>query len=129
MSLNLRFFKTGNEIKKAIENRLEQLQSRLDSRNSVLDNFLDDRKKVRSYLIRQVEFDFMPHGRQGNASTLYAIGEISSEEKQEVSQLCRRIFDLEQEILKLKLIHKHLNESEKMELTYNDLIEYGFSVE
>lgn len=129
MSLNVRFFKTGKEIKSAIENRVEQLQSRLDSRNKVLDKFLDNRQKVRSYLVRHSENDFLHHGRQGGASTLYGRDEISSEEKQEISQICRRIFDLEQEILKLKLIHKHIIETDTVELTYNDLIEYGFSIE
>jgi len=49
MALELRFRKTGKEIKTALRNRVAQLEQRLVKRNATLDDFLLDKKKARSY--------------------------------------------------------------------------------
>jgi hypothetical protein len=94
MPINITFRKTGKEIKGAIQNRRQQLTERLVARNAALDEFMKDSDKVRSYLVRSAEA-ILPvglHGREGY--TLYSKNDISSEERQEVAQLCRRIFGL-----------------------------------
>ena len=128
MPIELTFTKSGLETRNAITLRLGELQSRLDKRNLMLDDFIKDRKKIRSYLVRLSEMDFS-HGRMGTPSTLYGEDDISSETKQEISQLCRRIFDLEQEIGRLTLVRDHLDDEQILKLSYNDLIQYGFSLQ
>ena len=50
---NIQFKKTGLEIKEAIEIRCAELSARLEKRNEALEKILDDRSKVRSYMLRQ----------------------------------------------------------------------------
>lgn len=121
--MRLVFRKSGIEIKQSIQSRVNGLQSRLENRNQALDDFLQNPKKVRSYLIRST----MPtSGHYQRPYFLYSKDDISSEEMEEIAQLCRRIFEIEQEIRKLELISDHLNDSEIMELEVEDLISYGF---
>jgi len=119
--MHIVFPKTGKEVKAAIQNRLTQLQQRLNARNLMLDEFMKDTAKVRSFLIRSA-------GGSGvhRPTTLYPTTEISSEEWQEISQLCRRIFEIEQEIIRLNLITRHLSDDDTFDLDFNDLAAYGF---
>ena len=103
MPLEIRFRKSGKEIKAAIASRVVQLQQRLDSRSTV-PNY--------------------GHGRQ--AAALYSQDDISSEEKEEIGQLCRRIFEIEQERHRLELIQFHLRDDQEFELPFEDLVAYGF---
>lgn len=121
--MNLVFRKTGKEIKAAVQNRRIQLQQRLEQRNQLLDKFLEDHQKVRSYLVRSSQPDW-GHGQQGYV--LYAKDDISSEEKQEITQLCRRIFEIEQELHRLELVTIHLDDNQVFDLNFEDLIGYGF---
>ncbi|MBD2185455.1 hypothetical protein H6S82_04720 [Planktothrix sp. FACHB-1355] len=122
--MNIVFSKTGREIKAAIQKRCEQLQQRLEKRNQVLDEFLNDKQKVRSYLLRPSE-NYYSHGGSSNY-LLYSQNDISSEQKQQIDQLCKRIFDIEQELQRLKLMTTHLADDQVFELGFNDLIAYGF---
>lgn len=122
--MNIIFRKNGRQIKAAIQKRSEQLQQRLEKRNQVLDEFLNDKQKVRSYLLRRSEISYS-HGGRSNYF-LYSQNEISSEEKQQIDQLCQRIFDIEQELQRLKLMTTHLADDQVFELSFNDLIAYGF---
>jgi hypothetical protein len=124
MALELRFRKTGKEIKAALRNRVAQLEQRLANRNAALDDFLQDRKKVRSYLIRSSQQTWMGH-RQGEKG-LFSQEDISSEEKEEIAQLCRRIYEIEQELHRLNLIAAHLQDEQIFELPFDDLVGYGF---
>ena len=128
MSLQITFRKTGREIKAAIAQRQQQLQSRLDRRNAALATFMEDPAKVRSYLIRSTHQQYRGHGG-GGGYVLFAPDDISSEEKQEVGQLCSRIFEIEQELHRLALIVAHLNDEQTLELSLDDLIGYGFNAE
>ena len=92
--MNIIFRKTGKEIKAAISNRRVQLEQRLEQRNAALDAFLKDKAKVRSYLVRSTRPDY-GHGSGGYV--LYGKNDISSEERQEIDQLCQRIFEIEQD--------------------------------
>ena len=124
MALELRFRKTGKEIKTALRNRVAQLEQRLINRNATLDDFMQDKKKVRSYLIRSTQQTWMGH-RQGEKA-LFSQEDISSEEKEEIAQLCRRIYEIEQELHRLTLIAAHLQDDQIFELPFDDLVGYGF---
>ena len=124
MPFNLKFGKTGKEIKVAVQKRRQQLQDRLNKRNQALDEFLKDEGKVRSYIVRQA--GAQPGFHQTRGYVLYSKDAISSEEIQEVSQLCQRIFEMEQELHRLDLLLVHLNDTEVFELTFEDLVGYGF---
>ena len=123
--MNIVFRKTGKEIKAAVQKRREQLQQRLNKRNQVLDEFFKDTAKVRSYLIRSQDFYLgRSHGQVGYP--LYSQNDISSEERQEIDQLCQRIFEIEQELHRLALLTTHLDDDQIFDLSFNDLIGYGF---
>ena len=125
MPIEIRFRKTGLEIKQAITRRKEQLQSRLDRRNQVLNEFMKDSNKVRSYMVRSARHDYSMHGGRGGY-VLFSQDDISSEEKQEIQQICLRIFEMEQELHRLALVVAHLDDAQVLELTLDDLIGYGF---
>lgn len=118
------FRKTGKEIKAAIANRRAQLQQRLERRNQALDEFLKDARKVRSYLIRSTEPNWTHRVERGYV--LFGKDDISSEERQEIDQLCHRIFEMEQELHRLALVVAHLDQATIFELTFDDLIGFGF---
>lgn len=126
-AINITFHKTGKEIKAAIQNRREHLELRLAARNAALDEFMRDSKKVRSYMVRQASGSTMPVGLHGRSRyALYSNADVSSEEAQEVAQLCRRIFEIEQELHRLALVAHHLKDDQVFDLNYDDLIGYGF---
>ena len=123
--MHLVFRKTGKEIKAALQHRREQLQQRLAKRNQALDAFLAEPKKVRSYLVRSSQ---PTYGHGTRAATLYGQNDISSEEKEEIAQLCQRIFELEQELYRLAAIASHLPDDQTVELSLDELLGYGFEV-
>lgn len=120
------FRKKGKEIKAAITNRRVQLEQRLKQRNDALNNFLKDTKKVRSYLVRSTQPDYM-HVRGGYV--LFGKEDISSEERQEIDQLCQRIFEIEQELHRLAYTITHLDDETDFELSFDELVGYGFDAE
>lgn len=123
---SLKFTKTGKEIKDGIQLRKLGLQARLDKRNVALDLFMQDERKVRSYILRDAGMSF--HMSRGK-SILMGQDEISVEEQQEVQQLCVRIYEIKQELHRLSLIEAHLQDEQKVELNLDDLLAYGFTAE
>ena len=117
------FRKTGKEVKAAVQRRREQVQQRLEKRNAALDAFMQDTQRVRSYLIRRSQPNY-GHGQRGYA--LASREDISSEEREEIDQLCQRIYEMEQELRRLALIAQHLDDEQTFLLTFDDLIGYGF---
>jgi len=124
--MNINFRKTGKEIKGAITNRRSQLEQRLKQRNESLDTFLKNTSKVRSYLVRSTQMDY-GHGSRGYV--LYGKDDISSEERQEIDQLCQRIFEIEQELHRLAYVVTHLEDDTIFQLSFDDLVGYGFDAE
>jgi len=122
--MNIVFKKTGKEIKSAISNRKTQLESRLNSRNKTLNEFIQNPEKVRSYLTRNTKPDYSHHGRMGYV--LYGKDDISSEERQEIDQLCQRIFEIEQELHRLSFVVTHLDDNTIFDLSFEELLGYGF---
>ena len=121
---DITFQKTGTDIKKAIQIRIGEINQRLAAREETLKIFMKNPLKVRSFLIRNAQPSY-GHGR--TSSVLVGKNDISSEEKEEISQLCQRIFELEQEIYRLSLAFKHLEDSQVCNLTLDELAGYGFS--
>ncbi len=119
--MNIAFCKSGKEIKAAITNRRAQLEQRLKRRNEALDEFLKNTPKVRSYLIRGGRLEY---GHGGHV--LSGKGDISSEERQEIDQLCERIFQIEQELHHLAYVVAHLDDNTVFDLSFDDLVAYGF---
>ncbi len=123
MVTNIVFRKTGAEIKAAVEKRREQVQQRLDRRNVALDRFMEDPRRVRSYLISSSQTQWS-HGEREYA--LVSADDVSSEEREEIDQLCKRIYEMEQELRRLALITAHLQNDQVFELSFNELVGYGF---
>ena len=121
----LKFSKTGREIKAAIENRRAQLRARLDKRNRDLDAFMQDQRKVRSYMVRNTLVEYAGMHRGGQYA-LVSSDDASSEERREIQQLCRRIFEIEQELYQLALVSSHLKDDQLVDLTLQELVAYGF---
>jgi hypothetical protein len=113
------FIKTGAEIKRAIQNRIADLEARLAKRNVMLDELLNDKARLRDYLVR------MPHvpllvGRQAPL-------DVPSEDHQEIVELCRRIGVIEGELAQLRLTQAHLKNDQKFQFTLEQLTYYGFN--
>lgn len=102
MTVKVVFKKSGKEIKEAIQKCRNQLQQRLDSRNQTLNEFLKDTRKVRSYLTRSTHPAWSHYREQGY--TLYSKEDISSEEMEEIAQLCQQTHQIEQELHRLNLV-------------------------
>jgi len=129
MSLELIFRKTGKEIKESIRRRISSLENRLKSRNIELDELLNNPQKLRSYILRNTQTNYGHGGRYSSGGTLYGKDHISSEQVEEINQLCRRVMEIEQEITRLQLIIKHLQDTQEFELSFQDLVDYGFDLE
>ena len=125
MGKSLRFKKTGREIKAAVGKRIEQLQERLTRRDIALDQFLSDRPLVRSYLVRAIGGRVRLRNPE-DASPLHGESEVSSERTEEIRKVCERVFELEREIRRLKLVVRHLADDEVFELEFAQLAAYGF---
>lgn len=117
----LLFEKTGAEIKTAVEARISQISSRLERRNKALDEFMEDRSLVRSYLVRSSR-GFGSHGQE----TLWSGGDISGEQLVEIRQLCNRIYVLEDQLRTLQRIVKHIDTQKVFELNEQDMEKFGF---
>jgi hypothetical protein len=83
-------------------------------------------QKVRSYLVRSTRPDY---GHNPRGYVLYGKDDISSEERQEIDQLCQRIFEIEQELHQLAYVVTHLEDDVVFDLSFNDLLSYGFEAE
>jgi hypothetical protein len=121
--MGLTFQKTGREIKAAAATRLEQVRQRLERRNQALEEFMRDPERVRSYLVRSSR-QVWHHG----SPSLYSEGDVSSEQMEEIRQLCERIFTLEAEAKRLSLTIAHLDDNQAFPLTYEQLVSYGFEL-
>jgi hypothetical protein len=117
----VRFTKTGAEVKKAIAGRVADLETRLARRYTALDEFMADRRRLRAYLVRDKANDY-PHPSQARR-------DMPSEDHEEISELCRRICRIEKELNQLRLALKHLKPKDVLKLSYDELTFYGFDVE
>ena|SRR5579872_3895354 len=121
----IKFRKKGSEIKKAVTARCAALKSRLEHRNKALDSLMADRKKLRSYLILSVEHRYGMHEGSGE---LRGRDDISSEEIEDINQLCKRIREIEAELYRLDMVLAHLEDDKEFSLSLQELVSYGFDV-
>tara|TARA_B100001989_G_scaffold252920_3_gene237011 strand:+ start:1292 stop:1768 length:477 start_codon:yes stop_codon:yes gene_type:complete len=121
------FTKTSEEIKSAIKHRVQALQARLDRRNQTLDEIIGNQQKVRSYMIRSSVSNYS-HGRESTRK-IFSSEHIPLEEVQEINKLCQRIYELESEIYRLKLVSTHLKSGENHRLQLQELVFYGFQAD
>jgi hypothetical protein len=117
----VKFKKTGTEVKTAIEQRIAELRQRLSKRDRELDGVMNDKALLRSYLVREATNDY-PHSTQLKA-------EMPTEEHQRITELCRRIHVIEQEIAELSVVRDNLKDDQELELSFEDLTRLGFSPE
>lgn len=117
----IKFKKTGRETKDAIGRRITELNLRLSKRNKELDAVMNDKVLLRSFLVREPRNDY-PHPGQMKA-------EMPSEEHQRITELCRRIQSIEQEIAELSVVRDNLNDEQELELSFEDVTRLGFSPE
>jgi hypothetical protein len=121
----IKFRKTGSEIKQAVRARCAALRARLDQRNKTLDTLMGDRKKMRSYLVLSVEHRYGMHESSGE---LRGQGDISSEEIEDINQLCKRVREIEAELYRLEIVLAHLEDDKEFSLSLQELVSYGFDV-
>jgi hypothetical protein len=116
--LVLKFVKTGAEIKQALRHRIADLEQRLVKRNATLDQVLNDKERVRAFLVRQPNLT-----HTGGQSVV----DVPSEDHQEIMELCRRIAVIEGELARLRVIQAHLKDDQEFELSLEQLLGYGFN--
>lgn len=121
----IKFRKKGSEIKAAVRARCAALRSRLEYRNKALDSLMADRKKLRSYLVLSVDRRYGMHEGPGE---LRGREDISSEEIEDINQLCKRIREIEAELYRLEMVLAHLEDDKEFNLSLPELVSYGFDV-
>lgn len=82
-----------------------------------------DRKKLRSYLVLSVDGRYGMHESSGD---LRRRDDISSEEIEDINQLCRRIREIEAELYRLEMMLAHLEDDKDFSLSLEELVAYGF---
>lgn len=117
----VKFKKTGKEVKAAIGQRIAELQQRLTKRDRELDEVMANKTRLRSYLVREPRNDY-PHPSQARA-------EMPTEEHQRITELCRRIQVIEQEIAALSVVRDNLKDDQELDLSFEDVAKLGFSPE
>ena len=116
--LVLKFVKTGAEIKQALRHRIADLEQRLVKRNATLDQVLNDKERVRAFLVRQPNLTYT-----GGQSAV----DVPSEDHQEITELCRRISVIEGELARLRVMLAHLKDDQEFELSLDQLLAHGFN--
>lgn len=130
MNINNRhgsFIKSGTEFKIVLSKKIAELKNRLEKRNLILEELLNDKKRLRSYLLRSAKPD--NHGHRGQLTgrfNSYGQEHIGIEEVEEIKHLCSRIFQIEEEIKTYEVLRNNLKNEDKVELTLQELMQYGF---
>lgn len=124
---NSQFKKTGEEFKKILKKKIGELQMRLAKRNEILEGLLNDRKRLRSYLLRSANPNFNGggHVRTSNISS-FGPEHIGIEEVEEIKHLCSRIFEIENEIKTCQTLENNLKNEDTIRLSLSELLQYGF---
>lgn len=120
------FEKSGKEFKQVLEIKISELKSRLSRRNIILDELLNDKKRLRSYLLRSGADLNEGNYHRGGFPTSYSRNHIGIEEVEEIKQLCNRIFQIENEIKTYTTIRNNLQDEDAVRLTLEELMQYGF---
>jgi hypothetical protein len=120
LSAGVTFKKTGAEIKAVAARRMADLEGRLAKRNAALDEVMNDRKRLRSFLVRD------PNARLPGVLSQFQ-HDVPSEDHEEIAELCRRVFVLEKELSRLRMVLAHLGDGQEFDLTFEQMQDYGFA--
>lgn len=107
--------KSGREIKTAIEYRLMQLQKQIDRRNRAIDALVQDPHKSRDPLLDP-------------GLLLRDQEEFTPSERAQITELCRRITTLEEEMERLARFEDGLVPDRVYHLTTAEAQSYGFAL-
>lgn len=119
--MEVRFRKTGQAIKRAARKRQADLHQRLEEAQVGLSDFLDKPIRIREYLVHRM--------RDELGTTPFAIEEDIVEEHFKVNGLLKQIVTLEDELYRLAMLEKHVDDAEIFDLSVDELIRYGFDIE
>jgi len=119
--VEVRFRKTGQAIKRAARKRQADLHQRLEEAQVGLSDFLDKPIRIREYLVHRM--------RDELGTTPFAIEEDIVEEHFKVNGLLKQIVTLEDELYRLAMLEKHVDDAEIFDLSVDELIRYGFDIE
>jgi len=119
--VEVKFRKTGQAIKRAARKRQADLHQRLEEAQVGLSDFLDKPIRIREYLVHRM--------RDELGTTPFAIEEDIVEEHFKVNGLLRQIVTLEDELYRLAMLEKHVDDAEIFDLSVDELIRYGFDIE
>ncbi len=119
--VEVRFRKTGQAIKRAARKRQADLHQRLEEAQVGLSDFLDKPNRIREYLVHRM--------RDELGTTPFAIEEDIVEEHFKVNGLLKQIVTLEDELYRLAMLEKHVDDAEIFDLSVDELIRYGFDIE
>ena len=127
------FRKKGKEFKVVLNKKIAELEARLIKRNAILEDLLNDKKRLRSYLLRsgdtQTAGQSNYRGRANawmNNVISYDKEHIGIEEVEEIKHLCGRIFQIEIEKKAYEILRNNLGDEDTVELTLQELLQYGF---
>ena len=70
-------------------------------------------------------YDILQLNNMNNISS-YGKEHIGIEEVEEIKHLCSRIFQIENEIKNYETLRNHVNDEDLVELSLQELIQYGF---
>ena len=119
--VEVKFRKTGQAIKRAARKRQADLHQRLEEAQVGLSDFLDKPIRIREYLVHRM--------RDELGTTPFAIEEDIVEEHFKVNGLLKQIVTLEDELYRLAMLEKHVDDAEIFDLSVDELIRYGFDIE
>ena len=119
--MEVKFRKTGQAIKRAARKRQADLHQRLEEAQVGLSDFLDKPIRIREYLVHRM--------RDELGTTPFAIEEDIVEEHFKVNGLLKQIVTLEDELYRLAMLEKHVDDAEIFDLSVDELIRYGFDIE
>ncbi|MEZ4632922.1 MAG: hypothetical protein R2880_19790 [Deinococcales bacterium] len=119
--MEITFKKTGQAIKRAVNKRQADLLQRLEESHVALADFLQRPDRVRDYLLFRL--------REEIGADPFAIEEEIKEEHAQIRGLCEYIVGLEDELYRLAMIERHLDDAEIFSLTVDEMIRYGFDLE
>lgn len=104
------------------------LEARLVKRNVEFDKLLEDPKRISSYILRNTQTNYSHGQRFSSGGPLYGRDHSSSEEVEEINQLCTRAMEIGQEVSRLNLVLKHLSDDQEFNLDFEELMNYGFGI-
>jgi len=129
------FYKSGKEIQEALIKKNKDLNSLLSRKNEKLDEFLNNKEQTRSFMIYSlIQNNDYDEPRFSKAATIKRNVSnrkdsfIDSEKVKEISELCKRIIAIENDISENEIIVKNISPKKKYKLDVDDMIKLEFEM-